>query len=441
MELRQNGTSVRFIGSNVCLSTRLNAAFRRGQPSSPANSESKNMSLDAILQATFIRLRAAVQVNVILVLVGRAVLLTSSAHATEPLPDNSFVDGFAYRELPEAHFQKYVHWPFFGGHSDDEIGELIMEGQQDGNLFFMTANQSRNQDFSTHLTVRDNQFLFGQIVYSWHGSPNDGPPDLLPMLSKREADSIPIDVINLQLNGKYVHPKADQRMDPAPDLFEADFPANNRWNFFPSPHPVAVDGYYYLLEPLSPGDHEIIVTGVYGRTFHFDISVEPGYLGDFNGSGPFDYDPEDIDILSEQVRAGTNDLVFDLDRNRQVDNEDRVKWVHDIAATRFGDANLDGCVGFGDFVALSGGFGQPGGWAQGDFDGDGSVQFADFIELTRNYGSGATCLENSPRSVPEPNTAMLTWLMLLSVVAVAGRRKRWEASTRRGISTETWQEK
>lgn len=49
-----------------------------------------------------------------------------------------------------------------------------------------------------------------------------------------------------------------------------------------------------------------------------------------------------------------------------------------------GDANLDGCTNFEDFLILSANFGTPGTWADGDFTGDGQVDFADFLVLSAN---------------------------------------------------------
>jgi len=52
-----------------------------------------------------------------------------------------------------------------------------------------------------------------------------------------------------------------------------------------------------------------------------------------------------------------------------------------------GDADLDGEVGPGDFVALRASFGQAGpGWAGGDFDYSGGVDAFDYLTLKRNVG-------------------------------------------------------
>jgi hypothetical protein len=57
-----------------------------------------------------------------------------------------------------------------------------------------------------------------------------------------------------------------------------------------------------------------------------------------------------------------------------------------IALTKFGDANLDGAVSFGDFQRLEAGFGKEGFWNTGDFDYSGTVDFADFKLLYDHFG-------------------------------------------------------
>lgn len=70
-----------------------------------------------------------------------------------------------------------------------------------------------------------------------------------------------------------------------------------------------------------------------------------------------------------------------------------------LANTLIGDTNLDGTVTFSDFLALSAGFGNAGGWAEGDFDGNGQVEFPDFLALSGNFGQTSV----AAASVPEPS--------------------------------------
>lgn len=80
-----------------------------------------------------------------------------------------------------------------------------------------------------------------------------------------------------------------------------------------------------------------------------------------------------------------------------------------IKFAAFGDANLDGFVTSGDFVALASNFNTNGqSWADGDFNFDGYVNAMDFNVLATNFGQpllSAPPLLNSV--VPEPAMALL----------------------------------
>lgn len=132
-------------------------------------------------------------------------------------------------------------------------------------------------------------------------------------------------------------------------------------------------------------------------------------LGDFDEDGQLD--PDDIDALSLEMRNGTNDRSFDLNNSATLTAADLEVWVEQLAGTHFGDANLDGTVDFQDFVSLSAGFGENGGWGQGDFDGNGKVEFEDFVALSGNFGQSATAVA----SAPEPSSLVLLVLGLATI--------------------------
>jgi hypothetical protein len=138
---------------------------------------------------------------------------------------------------------------------------------------------------------------------------------------------------------------------------------------------------------------------VYKFSFHAVID------GDFNGNSLLDVG--DIDLLSDEVRRGTNDVGFDLNSDGKVTQVDRSIWVDQLRKTWFGDANLDGEFNSGDFVLVF----QQGeyedslagnsGWADGDWNGDSEFSSVDFV--TAFQGGG---FELGPRlstaAAPEP---------------------------------------
>ncbi len=139
--------------------------------------------------------------------------------------------------------------------------------------------------------------------------------------------------------------------------------------------------------------------------------------GDFNADGLLD--AIDIDLLTQEVRAQTNSLPFDLNGDQLVDQADRVVWVTDLKRTYFGDANLDAEFNSGDLVAV---FGSgkyendvQASWSEGDWDGDGQFGTGDLVVA---FGSGG--YEQGPlpaAAVPEPSSMAILMAALLSIVA------------------------
>jgi hypothetical protein len=83
-----------------------------------------------------------------------------------------------------------------------------------------------------------------------------------------------------------------------------------------------------------------------------------------------------------------------------------------------GDIDLDGSVGFADFLTLSDNFGGAGGYAEGDFDCDGDVAFSDFLILSSAFGNSAA----NVASVPEPTNC---WAFAIGILFAASElRKR-----------------
>jgi hypothetical protein len=105
--------------------------------------------------------------------------------------------------------------------------------------------------------------------------------------------------------------------------------------------------------------------------------------GDFDGDGILD--AGDIDQLSAQILAGSNDPFYDLNADLVVDDLDRINWVHDLKQTYFGDADLNGTFDSTDLVqVLASGEYEDGvelnsTWLTGDWDGDGDFTSGDLV--------------------------------------------------------------
>ena len=142
-------------------------------------------------------------------------------------------------------------------------------------------------------------------------------------------------------------------------------------------------------------------------------NLGPSLAGDFDGSGVLD--APDINLLTEEVRAGTNTPLFDVTGDGLVNDADREEWVVVLRNTFFGDSNLDDEFNSSDFVTVF----QAGEyedelpenskWETGDWNGDGDFDSSDFVTAFQQGG-----YEMGPRqnvaAVPEPSS--------LSVIAV-----------------------
>ncbi len=143
----------------------------------------------------------------------------------------------------------------------------------------------------------------------------------------------------------------------------------------------------------------------------------PGIPGDFNNDGLLT--AIDIDLLSAEVRKGSNDTAYDLNGDELVDQADREVWVHGLKNTFFGDANLDGEFDTADLVqVLSIGKYETGieaDWSEGDWDGSHAFGTGDMVvALTEGaYEQGP-----APRAhaVPEPTSLLLLALGALALV-------------------------
>jgi hypothetical protein len=83
-----------------------------------------------------------------------------------------------------------------------------------------------------------------------------------------------------------------------------------------------------------------------------------------------------------------------------------------LVATYYGDANLDGAVGFTDLLKLAQNYDQPGIWGQGDFNHDGIVNFPDLLALAQNYGQGDVVADWATARALVPEPAMIGVIVL-----------------------------
>ncbi len=111
-------------------------------------------------------------------------------------------------------------------------------------------------------------------------------------------------------------------------------------------------------------------------------------------------------------------------------------WVGSLTSLDFvleeldvpiGDLNLDGEVGFYDFLTLTNNFSTEGSYRDGDLDLDGQIQFSDFLVLSGAFGAASPSASSSAAAatVPEPASGRAYFMALVLIfIAVRTRNSR-----------------
>ena len=144
---------------------------------------------------------------------------------------------------------------------------------------------------------------------------------------------------------------------------------------------------------------------------------------DFDDDGLVDC--ADIDGLSAEIAAATNDAAFDLTGDGFVNLADLNQWLADAATFNGfgspynpGDATLDGVVDVSDFnVWNSNKFTANTAWCSGNFNADSSIDVSDF----NAWNSNKFTASDTVQLVPEPS--MLGLLMIAGLGVLLARRR------------------
>jgi uncharacterized protein YjbI with pentapeptide repeats len=179
-------------------------------------------------------------------------------------------------------------------------------------------------------------------------------------------------------------------------------------------------------------DAELDSTTIYNQGTVFPDGFDPvaagltlvrSPLGDINADNVLAL--VDIDTLTNKMCGRRShprwlpDLMFDLNTDGEIDQEDHRIWVKDLVHTWFGDANLDGLFESGDFVQVFvvgkyeagwidwvGTVHNGAGWAEGDWDGNGFFDRGD-LDTAQADGGYERLQRNDAVAVPEPSYLLL----------------------------------
>ena len=127
-------------------------------------------------------------------------------------------------------------------------------------------------------------------------------------------------------------------------------------------------------------------------------------IGDFTDDGTVNVD--DITRLCHEINAPRRSLEFDLNNDNRVDQGDLDTLVHDLLATSYGDANLDGQFDSDDIVNIfiAGRYlvnsRDPTTWDQGDWNCDGVFDQHDIVEAFIDGGYVGAANARSANDTP-----------------------------------------
>ncbi|MCA9152649.1 MAG: hypothetical protein KDA92_25270 [Planctomycetales bacterium] len=151
-------------------------------------------------------------------------------------------------------------------------------------------------------------------------------------------------------------------------------------------------------------------------------------LGDFSDDGTMGVD--DIDTLQSLIRL--EHAKADVNDDQQVDIADLTYWLHDLAHSYFGDANLDGEFNSADLIGAfqAGEYEDDAAgnstWSTGDWNGDREFTTADLVVAFQDGGYELSS-QLPVASVPEPQG----WNFLVTgVLASCANLRRREITVR-----------
>lgn len=128
-------------------------------------------------------------------------------------------------------------------------------------------------------------------------------------------------------------------------------------------------------------------------------------------AGDFNQDQQlsvaDADALTRAVATTPDNLTYDVNHDGEVDRLDLNRWVHRLAGTTLGDANLNGHFDSADLVAVfqagqyEDGIAGNSAWSSGDWNGDAEFNTTDLIVAFQD-GGYSDAFAPPITTVPEP---------------------------------------
>jgi hypothetical protein len=190
------------------------------------------------------------------------------------------------------------------------------------------------------------------------------------------------------------------------------------------------------LPPLAFRDDRLTVGTVGATVFPRDLGsaayrwmeVAEIVPGDVDTNSVIDI--RDLDYLTLAVQQANDGNRYDVNRDGEVNADDRRDWIDRIHPLWLGDSNVDGEFNSADLVTVL----QAGEyedeltansrWETGDWNGDLEFDSGDFVAALEQGGYGQGARPPLAMAVPEPATATATLLAILAAVVQARRLHR-----------------
>lgn len=191
---------------------------------------------------------------------------TGHSYTTGPaevVTPNDSVFGMTYGDWGAAWWQWVQSIPAPDNPILDQAGDKCAQGQESGPVFFLVGTWGYS-DAVRNCTIPGDKYLFFPILNVIASTIGEDPiPDeaTLRQWAVGFTDLVDLESMSVTIDGKKVKNLGDFRaQSPA---FDFSLPEDNLFGADAGSYSAVTDGYWLMLKPLSPGQHQIHFKGAF----------------------------------------------------------------------------------------------------------------------------------------------------------------------------------